>query len=43
MERLVRVALLFIVRPHANDFYGLLSLNDLIDKSMLNVDSPGIS
>ena len=32
---------LFVMRPHAEDFYDMLLLQDLIDKPMLNVDATG--
>ena len=33
---------LFIMSPHANDFDGVVFFNNLIDKSVLNINTPGI-
>lgn len=38
----VLVEKLFVVSPHADDFYGLDIVQNLIDESLLDVDSPRI-
>jgi len=41
VDCLVRLPLqLLIVRPHPNDLYGFDVVQNLIDKAVLNVDSP---
>ena len=35
--------LLFMVRPHADDFNRLDIIKDLVDQSMLDIDPPGAS
>jgi hypothetical protein len=43
LQRLVRQPFwLLIVRPHPDNLYGLHVFYYLINKAMLNVDSPGI-
>ncbi len=41
--RFAEKRLLFIVRPHTDDFNRLYIIKDLVDESMLDTDLPGTS